>query len=89
VTNPLKNGCENANTQAHGVVYLVVLAHLQRRSWSNGVDLDQFREEKEKKRASLGCPRDGKRNQTCGQCAAQPGGGTALSGVHQTPQYQS
>jgi hypothetical protein len=34
VTNPLKNGYENANTLAHDVVNLVVLAHLQRRrSW--------------------------------------------------------
>jgi hypothetical protein len=29
--NPLENICENANTQAHGGVHLVVLAHLQRR----------------------------------------------------------
>ena len=49
-----------------------------------GVDLDQLGEvgeEKEKKRASLGCPRVDKRNQTCTQRVALPGGGTALSGV--------
>jgi hypothetical protein len=34
VTNPLKNGCENANTLAHDGIHLVVLAQLQRRrSW--------------------------------------------------------
>ena len=33
--NPLKIVCENANTHAHDVVHLLVLAHLQRRScWS-------------------------------------------------------
>ena len=50
-----------------------------------GVVLDEVGEEKEKKRASLGCPMVGKRNQTCSQCVALPGGGTALSDVHRTP----
>ena len=34
--NPLKNVCENANTLTHGDVYLVVLAHLQRRWQCDG-----------------------------------------------------
>jgi hypothetical protein len=33
--NPLKNGFENAKTLAHDGVHLVVLAHLQRRSWKS------------------------------------------------------
>ena len=38
VTNPLKNGWENANTLAHDGVHLVVLVHLQRRrSWKSFV----------------------------------------------------
>jgi hypothetical protein len=32
--NASKNNCENANTHAHGVDHLVVLAHLQRWCWS-------------------------------------------------------
>jgi hypothetical protein len=48
VTNPLENNCENANTLAHDVVHLVVLALLQRGScW---VDLDQLGEVEKKRR---------------------------------------
>jgi hypothetical protein len=54
-----------------------------------GVDLDQLGEvgeEKEKKRASLGCSRS--ENATKVVANAQPslGGGTSLSCVHRTPQ---